>query len=155
LTSVLRPGTFLTCAAFLIAGESDPEALAAHRRIKAPPAALRGRVTNHHRFLLQLHLQHIDVLDAAITALDRKVGIHVEPFHTQVLLLATNPWVNDLSAYVIRAEIGGDMSRFPSVGNLISWSGFCPRNDESAGKRRSTRMRKGAPWLKTTLIQSA
>jgi transposase len=145
----------------LIAGESDPEALAAlaHRRIKAPPAALRealrGRVTNHHRFLLQLHLQHIDALDAAITALDREVGIHVEPFHTQVLLLTTIPGVNDLSAYVIRAEIGGDMSRFPSVGHLISWSGFCPRNDESAGKRRSNRMRKGAPWLKTTLIQCA
>src|ERR1700756_280016 len=145
----------------LIAGESDPEALAAlaHRRIKAAPAALRealrGRVTNHHRFLLQLHLQHIDALDAATTALDREVGIHVEPFHTQVLLLTTIPGVNDLSAYVIRAEIGGDMSRFPSVGHLISWSGFCPRNDESAGKRRSNRMRKGAPWLKTTLIQCA
>ncbi len=145
----------------LIAGESDPEALAAlaHRRIKAPPAALgealRGRVTDHHRFLLQLHLQHIDALDAALSAIDREVGIHVEPFHTQVLLLTTIPGVNDLSAYVIRAEIGGDMSRFPSVGHLISWSGFCPRNDESAGKRRSNRMRKGAPWLKTTLIQCA
>jgi transposase len=145
----------------LIAGESDPEALAAlaHRRIKAPPAALRealrGRVTNHHRFLLQLHLQHIDALDAAITAIDREVDIHVEPFHAAVLLLTTIPGVSDLSAYVIRAEIGGDMSRFPSVGNLISWAGFCPRNDESAGKRRSTRMRKGAPWLKTTLIQCA
>src|SRR5262252_3631477 len=145
----------------LIAGESDPEALAAlaHRRIKAPAAALRealrGRVTDHHRFLLQLHLQHIDALDAAITAIDREVGIHVEPFHTQVLLLTTIPGVSDLSAYVIRAEIGGDMSRFPTVGNLISWAGFCPRNDESAGKRRSNRMRKGAPWLKTTLIQCA
>lgn len=145
----------------LIAGESDPEALAAlaHRRIKAPPAALRealrGRVTDHHRFLLQLHLQHIDALDTAITAIDREVGVHVEPFHTEVLLLTTIPGVSDLSAYVIRAEIGGDMSRFATVGNLISWAGFCPRNDESAGKRRSTRMRKGAPWLKTTLIQCA
>ena len=145
----------------LIAGESDPEALAAlaHRRIKAPPAALRealrGRVTDHHRFLLQLHLQHIDALDTAITAIDREVGVHVEPFHTEVLLLTTIPGVSDLSAYVIRAAIGGDMSRFATVGNLISWAGFCPRNDESAGKRRSTRMRKGAPWLKTTLIQCA
>jgi transposase len=145
----------------LIAGESDPEVLAAlaHRRIKAAPEALRealrGRVTDHHRFLLQLHLQHIDALDAALSAIDREVGIHVEPFHTEVLLLTTIPGVNDLSAHVIRAEIGGDMSRFPSVGHLISWSGFCPRNDESAGKRRSNRMRKGAPWLKTTLIQCA
>src|SRR5215467_14403819 len=145
----------------LIGGESDPEALAAlaHRRIKATPAALRealrGRVTGHHRFLLQLHLQHIDALDTAIMAIDREVGIHVEPFHTEVLLLTTIPGVNDLSAYVIRAEIGGDMSRFPTVGNLISWAGFCPRSDESAGKRRSNRMRKGAPWLKTTLTQCA
>ena len=63
-------------------GESDPEALAglAHRRIKAPPAALRGRVTDHHRFLLQLHVQHIDALDAALNAIDREVDIHVEPF---------------------------------------------------------------------------
>ena len=145
----------------LIAGESDPEALAAlaDRRIKAPPAvlreALRGRMTDHHRFLLKLHLRQIDALDDAITAIDREVGIHVEPFHTQVLLLTTIPGVSDLSAYVIRAEVGGDMSRFPTVANLISWAGFCPRNDESAGKRRSTRMRKGAPWLKTTLIQCA
>ena len=145
----------------LIAGETDPEALAAlaHRRIKAAPEALRealrGRVTANHRFVLQLHLQHIDALDAALSAIDREVDIHVEPFHTEVLLLTTIPGVNDLSAYVIRAEIGGDMSRFPSVGHLISWSGLCPRNDESAGKRRSNRMRKGAPWLKTTLIQCA
>src|SRR5271167_3063439 len=97
----------------LIAGESDPEALAAlaHRRIKAAPEALRGRVTDHHRFLLQLHLAHIDALDAALSAIDREDGIHVEPFHTEVLLLTTIPGVNDLSAYVIRAEIGGDPGR--------------------------------------------
>src|SRR5208282_4745932 len=80
---------------------------------------------------------------------------HVEPFRAAVLLLTTIPGVSDLSAHVIRAEIGGDMSRFPTVGHLISWAGLCPKNDESAGKRRSNRMRKGAPWLKTTLIQCA
>jgi transposase len=145
----------------LIAGQSDPDALAAlaHRRIKAPPAvlreALRGRVTNHHRFLLQLHLQHIEALDTALGAIDREVDTQVEPFRTAVLLLTTIPGVSDLSAHVIRAEIGGDMGRFPTVGHLISWAGLCPKNDESAGKRRSNRMRKGAPWLKTTLIQCA
>jgi transposase len=56
---------------------------------------------------------------------------------------------------VIVAEIGTDMSRFPTAGHLLSWAGLCPRNDESAGKRRSTRLRKGAPWLKTTLVQCA
>jgi transposase len=65
------------------------------------------------------------------------------------------PGVSQLSAEVIAAEIGVDMGRFPTEGHLISWAGLCPKNDESAGKRRCTRMRKGAPWLKTTLIQCA
>ena len=76
-------------------------------------------------------------------------------FRTAIERLTTIPGVSDLSARVILAEIGHDMSRFPSQGHLISWAGLCPKNDESAGKRRSTRMRKGAPWLKTTLIQCA
>jgi transposase len=145
----------------LIAGETDPEALAAlaHRRIKASPAeleaALRGRVTDHHRFMLRLLLQHIDAIDAAITQIDQEVDAQVEPFRAVVQLLTTIPGINELSACVILAEIGRDMSRFPTVGHLISWAGLCPKNDESAGKRRSTRMRKGAPWLKTTLVQCA
>jgi transposase len=145
----------------LIAGETDPNALAAlaHRRIKASPAeleaALRGRVTRHHRFLLGLHLQQIDAIDAAIDQIDQEVDALVEPFRTAVQLLTTIPGIDELSACVILAEIGRDMSRFPTAGHLISWAGLCPKNDESAGKRRSTRMRKGAPWLKTTLVQCA
>jgi transposase len=145
----------------LIAGESDPEQLArlAHRRIKAPPEALRealrGRITPHHRFLLRLHLQQIDAIDKVIADIDREVDAVVEPFRTTVLLLTTIPGVDELSACVILAEIGRDMSRFPTAGHLISWAGLCPKNDESAGKRRSTRMRKGAAWLKTTLVQCA
>jgi transposase len=145
----------------LIAGESDPERLAqlAHRRIKAMPEvlreALRGRVTRHHRFLLRLHLQQIDAIDKVISDIDREVDALVEPFRTTVLLLTTIPGVDELSSCVILAEIGRDMSRFPTAGHLISWAGLCPKNDESAGKRRSTRMRKGAAWLKTTLVQCA
>jgi transposase len=145
----------------LIAGENDPDRLAefAHRRIKAVPEALRealrGRVSKHHRFLLRLHLQQVDALDAAIGDIDREVDAHVEPFRAAIQLLTTIPGISDLSARVIIAEIGRDMSRFPTEGHLISWAGLCPKNDESAGKRRSTRMRKGAPWLKTTLIQCA
>ena len=145
----------------LIAGETDPDALAAlaHRRIKASPAeleaALRGRVTDHHRFMLRLLLQHIDAIDAAITQIDQEVDAQIEPFRTAVQLLTTIPGISELSACVILAEIGRDMSRFPTAGHLISWAGLCPKNDESAGKRRSTRMRKGAPWLKTTLVQCA
>jgi len=155
----------------LIAGESDPDTLAglAHRRVKARPEdlreALRGRVTKHHRFLLQLHLQQVDAIDAAISEIDREVDANVEPFRTAITLLTTIPGVSDLSARVIIAEIGNDMSRFPTEGHLISCAGLCPKNDESPteparglkahGKRRSTQMRKGAPWLKTTLIQCA
>lgn len=145
----------------LIAGETDPDKLAglAHRRIKAPPAslreALRGRVRKHHRFLLHLHQQQIAVLDAAIGEIDREVEANLAPFRTAISLLITIPGISALSSQGILAEIGTDMSRFPTAGHLISWAGFCPRNDESAGKRRSNRMRKGAPWLKTTLIQCA
>jgi transposase len=79
----------------------------------------------------------------------------VEPCCAAIQLLTSIPGISELSARVILAEIGRDMSRLPSEGHLISWAGLCPRNDESAGKRRSTRMRKGAPWLKTTLTQCA
>ena len=145
----------------LIAGETDPATLAglAHRRIKAPPEtlreALRGRVTSHHRFLLALHLKQIDALDEAVAGIDQEVDAHVEPFRAAITQLKTIPGVGDLGACVILAEIGHDMSRFPTQGHLISWAGLCPKNDESAGKRRCNRMRKGAPWLKTTLIQCA
>jgi transposase len=145
----------------LIAGQTDPDTLAglAHRRIKASPEelreALRGRVTRHHRFLLRLHLQQIDAINAAIDEIDQEVDAHIEPFRNAIQLLITIPGVSDLSAAVILAEIGLEMDRFPTVGQLISWAGLCPKNDESAGKRRSTRMRKGAPWLKTTLVQCA
>jgi transposase len=145
----------------LIAGETDPQALAAlaHRRIKATPdaleAALGGRVTPPHRFLLRLHLQQIDAIDAAIEQIDQEVDADVEPFRAAIALLTAIPGVSVLSAEIILAEIGRDMSRFPTAGHLISWAGLCPKSDASAGKRRSTRMRKGAPWLKTTLVQCA
>jgi transposase len=147
--------------AALIAGETDPDALAslAHHRIRAPAAqlreALRGRVTKHHRFLFRLHLQQIDTLDAAIVEIDQEVDANVEPFRAAITILTTIPGISELSARTIVAEIGTDMSRFATDGDLVSWAGLCPRNDESAGKRRSNRMRKGAPWLKTTLIQCA
>ena len=145
----------------LIAGETDPARLArlANSRIKASPEtlteALRGRVTKHHRFLLRLHLEQIDTLDRAIAEIDREVEANLDPFRPLIPILTSIPGIAALSARVLLAEIGTDMSRFPTAGHLISWAGLCPKNDESAGKRRSTRMRKGAPWLKTTLIQCA
>jgi len=145
----------------LIEGETDPLRLAslASSRIKASPAALgealRGRVTRHHRFLLRLHLQQIDALDRVIAEVDKEVEANLAPFRELIPVLTSIPGIGDLAARVLLAEIGTDMSRFPTSGHLVSWAGLCPGNDESAGKRRSTRMRKGAPWLKTVLIQCA
>jgi transposase len=145
----------------LIAGETNPTKLAvlADRRIKASPEtlreALRGRVTKHHRFLLRLHLEQIAAVDRAIAEIDKEVEANLDPFRPLIQVLTSMPGIGELAARVLLAEIGTDMSRFPTSGHLISWAGLCPKNDESAGKRRSTRMRKGAPWLKTTLIQCA
>jgi transposase len=145
----------------LIAGERDPAKLAsfADRRLKASQQTLRqvlrGRVTAQHRFLLRLHLDQIDALDAAIARIDREVEASIAPFRTAVEQVRTVPGIKSLAAQTILSEIGIDMSRFPSSGHLISWACICPRSDESAGKRRSTRIRKGSPWLKTTLVQCA
>jgi transposase len=145
----------------LIAGQTDPERLAdcaqgtARKKRPLLVEALRGRVTPHHRGLLKLHLQLIDALQAALREVDATVGKAVAPIRRRVALLTTMPGVSEVVAQVLVAEIGVDMSRFPSAGHLISWAGLCPRNDESAGKRRSTRVRHGAPWLKTTLVTAA
>lgn len=145
----------------LIDGETDPAKLAAlaHWKVRASAAtlreALRGRIKRHHRFLLQLHMQQIDALDAAVAELDREVDSGLACFRDAVERLSTIPGISQLSAQVIVSEIGTDMSRFATDAHLRSWAGLCPRNDQSAGKRRSTRLRKGAPWLKATLVQCA
>jgi len=145
----------------IIDGQTDPERLAACviTRVKATRAelleALRGHISAHHRFMLKLHLGHIDALDKAVANLEKEVGLGLEPFRQAAKLLSTMPGLSDVSAHVIVAEIGIDMSRFPTPGHLLSWACLCPRNDESAGKRRSTRVRKGGKWLKTTLVQAA
>jgi len=145
----------------IIEGQSDPEQLAARisTRVKASRAelleALRGRISAHHRFMLKLHLGHVDALDKAIADIEKEVGLGLEPFRQAAKLLSTMPGLSDVSAHVIVAEIGIDMSRFATAGHLLSWACLCPRNDESAGKRRSTRLRRGGKWLKTTLVQAA
>jgi transposase len=145
----------------LVAGETDPERLAdlTRGRLKASRAALvdalHGRVTEHHRFMIHLHLTQIDALDAAVATIEARIGDALGPFRAAVSLLTTMPGLSDTTARVLIAEIGIDMTRFPTVGHLISWAGLCPRLDESAGKRRSTRTRRSAPWLKTTLTTAA
>jgi transposase len=143
----------------IIDGESDPAKLAAlaHWKVRASQATLRealhGRIKRHHRFLLALHLQQIEALECAVAEIDREADAGLACFRNAVTQLSSIPGVSELTAQVIISEIGTDMSRFPSAAHLRSWAGLCPRNDESAGKRRSTRLRKGAPWLKATLVQ--
>jgi transposase len=145
----------------LIAGDTDPERLAdlTTGRLKATRAqlveALHGRVTAHHRFLLDLHLTHIEALEAAVAKLERHLGTVLAPFQAAVSLLTTMPGLSDTAARAVLAEIGPDMTRFPTPGHLLSWAGLCPRLEVSAGKRFSTRIRPTAPWLKTTLVQAA
>ncbi|WP_421381024.1 IS110 family transposase (plasmid) [Paraburkholderia sp. DD10] len=147
--------------AALVAGEDDPEHLAAlaqgsaRKKTSELREALRGHVTAHHRTLLRLHLNLIAALERTRADLDVAVGEALAPIRQHVSLLTTIPGVSELTAQVILAEIGTDMTRFIDAGHLVSWAGMCPRNDESAGKRRSTRVRKGAPWLKTALVTAA
>jgi len=145
----------------LIEGEDNPEHLAdlarGTARKKRPELveALRGHVTPHHRTMLQLHLGIIAALESALEQVDASVGKALAPISHATDLLKTMPGVSDIVAQVLVAEIGADMSRFPTAGHLVSWAGLCPRNDESAGKRRSTRVRKSGTWLKTTLVTAA
>jgi transposase len=145
----------------IVSGETDPEKLVAlcSGRLKASRKslveALRGRVTDHHRFLLKLHLAQVDHLQQGMRELEARMGDALEPFREHVEHLTTIPGVSNVVAQVIAGEVGLDMSRFPTAGHLISWAGLCPRLDESAGKHRSRRFRKGAPWLKTTLVTAA
>ena len=145
----------------IIEGESDPHRLAdlaqgtARRKHDELVEALHGRIRPHHRTLLRLHLNLIAALEHTVGEVDAAVGKSLEPIHQRARLLTTMPGISEVSAEVIVAEIGIDMTRFASPGHLISWAGLCPRNDESAGKRRSTRLRKGGTWLKTALVTAA
>src|SRR3954469_17642023 len=145
----------------LAAGAVDPGRLADLVRPRARASrtqlieAPRGRLADHQRLLLGLHLAQADAITAAIARIDAEVNARLEPFRGTVTRLSRMPGLSGVSASVILSEIGFDMSRFPTPAHLVSWAGLCPRNDESAGQRRSTRLRHGAPWLKTLLEQAA
>jgi transposase len=158
LSSVLASVTGLSGRAIvqaLIEGENDPDKLVrlVHRGVKAPRekirAALQGRVTDRHRFLLRLHLRQIDALDAAALEIDAEVERDLAPFRQAVRLLRTMPGISDLSAQVIISEIGTDMSRFPTAGHLISWAtssrgpGFARATTRAPASAARTRCAKG------------
>jgi transposase len=161
----------------MIAGERNPNRLAklADGRLKATQQELRkalhGRITEHHRFMLKLRLGQYDACRQAIEQIDQAVDDAISrmdqktatsevvagdgPFRALTGLLCTIPGIGPLAATTILAEIGCDMSRFPNAGHLVAWAGLCPGQNESAGKRKSSRLRKGNVWLKTLLVQCA
>src|SRR5215831_4041194 len=106
-------------------------------------------------FSILENLRTIDQLEETIAAFDARIEDKLTPFRDKVERLKEVPGLGATAAEVVLAEIGIDMSPFPSAGHLLSWAGFVPRLDESAGKRRSTRIKKGAPWLKPVLVQAA
>jgi transposase len=145
----------------LMAGEQDVEVMAdmaigrMRPKIGELRLALEGRFDQHHAFMLGMQLAHIDHLTAAIERLDAEVQRLTVPFAEQIRLLCTIPGIGRRTAEVVIAEIGADMSRFPTAAHLASWAGLCPGNHESAGKRRSGKARKGNALLRTALCEAA
>jgi transposase len=144
----------------IVEGTATPEALAAMAdcRLRATPEelteALRGRLNDHQRMLLRIQLDHVRYLDQQIAALDAEVAKRLAPFEAQLRQLDTIPGVNQRVAEVVVAVAGTDMTRFPNADHLVSWAGMCPGSNESAGKRRNTRTRKGNSMLRGTLTQA-
>jgi transposase len=145
----------------LVSGTTDPVVLAdlargqLRKKIPALREALQGRFDSEHSLVVGRILAHIDYLDEAIDELSGAIEEQLGPFAPAVELLCTIPGVGRRAAEVIIAETGGDMSVFPSAKHLASWAGMCPGNDESAGKRRSGKTRKGSKWLSQTLVECA
>jgi transposase len=145
----------------LVAGTVDAAALAqlarGRLREKIPQLeqALAGQFSAHQRLLIAQQLAHIDFLEASLECLSAEIGERLRPCEPEQGWLQTIPGGGRRTAETLLAEIGADLSRFPTARHLASWAGLCPGNDESAGKRRSGRTRKGSPWLRTALVEAA
>jgi transposase len=145
----------------LIEGETDPARLAAlaRGRLRGKQAALiealHGRVTPHHRFLLNRLLTQVTFLDAEIAQFDQRIEACTAPFAAAMQRLDQIPGINRRSAETLIAEVGPDMTVFPSAHHLVSWAGVCPGKRESAGKTRRAPVRRGNRWLTRTLAQAA
>ncbi len=145
----------------MLGGEQDPEVLAdlakasLRGRLGELRLALEGRVDRHHLLLIERILAHIDFIEESVQRVQEEVDRCLVPMREAVKLLQTIPGVGEVAAATIVAEIGTDMSRFPSSKHLASWAGVCPGNRESAGKRLSGKPTGGDPWLKAALGEVA
>ncbi len=147
--------------AALVEGMLDPSTMAelakGALRSKIPQLeqALVGYVSGHQRFLIPRHLAQIDTLNAAIMQVSAEIAARVRPLEEIIVRLDTIPGIGRSIAEALVAELGTDMTRFPSAKHLASWAGMCPGNHARAGKRQSGKTRKGSPWLRALLIQAA
>ncbi len=145
----------------LLEGQTDPALLAdlaqgqLRKKMDALEKALTGTVNDHHRFMLMQHLSHIDYLDEAIERLDKEIADKIRPFEAQVAVWDSLPGIGTRVAEIIVAEIGADLKPFEDAAHLASWAGMCPGNNESAGKRRTGKTRKGSKWLRRALTEAA
>lgn len=145
----------------LVAGERDPARLSdlargvLRKKIDLLNEALFGRFNDHHAFMVKTHLAMLDHLDAAITDLDGRIEVMMEPFQDFADLITTIPGIDTRVAQVVVAEIGVDMNVFPTAGHLASWAGVVPGSNSSAGRTKSTRARPGDRHLKAALGMSA
>lgn len=145
----------------LLAGETDPTTLAelARGRLRAKRALLEqavvGYLTPHHAFMLTEQLSHLDYLDEAMERVSAEIEQRLQEDAAALELLDTVPGIGPRAAQILVAELGTDLSRFPSAKHLASWAGMCPGNKESGGKRLSGKTRKGNVWLRQVLIEIA
>ena len=145
----------------MIHGETDPAVIAelARGRLRSKRAALQGAVQGvvgpHQMTLLALQLEHLEALEAMIDRLVHAIAERMQADEPALQVADTVPGVGRRIAEDVLAEIGTDMTRFPSAAHLASWAGVCPGNDESAGKRQSGRTRHGNPYVRTALVEAA
>ncbi|MGQ7528572.1 IS110 family transposase, partial [Streptococcus suis] len=117
--------------------------------------ALDGYFSDHHRFMLKQSLEIYDFYQKQIELLEERINVYLSQYENHVEILDSIPGIDVITASVIISEVGVDMSQFPTAGHLASWAGLCPGNNESAGKKRSTKIRHGNSYLKKCLCQAA